>query len=204
MAPLPSSEQGRRAPLSERLRPTRGELRAAAILVLVLAVVGLLAGVIWSVLAPRLGFSVVRGSGGPVGIQTDPESEALIAADGWFAIIGAVLGVLTGLAVWSRRLSRGPVLVVALAIASLVGSLVAWRFGLWLGRHPTAGQVHAALGHVGAALHARLTLRAKGALFFQPFFAVLTVVVATGFSRLDDLRRPERRSPQVSSSRPAG
>ncbi len=203
MAPLPAAEQGR-PPWSERLRPTRDELRTAAILVIALAVVGVLAGLIWSALAPRLGFTVVRGTGGPVGIQTDPESEALIAADGWFAIIGAVIGVVSGLAVWSRRRSRGPVIVIALAVASLVGAVVAWRFGLWLGRHPTSGQVHAALRHVGSALHARLTLRAKGALFFQPFFAVLTVVVASGFSRHDDLRRPEHRPPPVSSSRPAG
>ncbi len=203
MAPVALPERARPR-LAARLRPTRADLRTALILVVVLAVVGLLAGLVWSQVAPRLGFTVVRGSTGLVGVQTDPESEALIAADGWFAIIGAVVGLLTGLLVWTRRPARGPVLMVSLAVASLVGALVAWRFGLWLGRHPTQAQVHDALRHAGATLHARLTLRAKGALFLQPFAAVLVVVVAAGFSRHDDLRaRPAPGAGRVSSSRPA-
>lgn len=168
---------GRRA--RGRVRVGRTELRTAAVLVVGLAVLGLVVGLVWAEVAPRVMFTVVRKG---LATENNAESESLFAADGWFALIGAGVGLVTGVLAWSRRAARGPFLVLAVLVASFACAVVAWRFGVWIGRHPTAGQRRQDFAVVGHTLRSPLTLRAKGALFFQPFAAVLAVVVCSALS----------------------
>lgn len=178
-----------RSGIGDLLRPTAPQLRCAAVLLVGLALVGLLVGFVWGEVAPRLAFTVVsRG----VVSQNDVESEALAAADGWFALLGAGVGLVSGGLSWLWRPARGPFLVVAVMVASFVGALVAWRFGLWVGRHPTRSEIDTAVQHVGRTLHAPLRLHAKAALFLQPFAAVLAVVLCSGFGR--DVEDRDRES----------
>lgn len=166
---------------------SRSELRAAAVIVVALAAIGLLLGFIWYEVAPRLDFTVVRQSGHLVGLQNDPESEAKVAADSLFAIITGAFGIASAAALWTRRGLRGPVLLLVLALASLLGAVIAWRFGLWLGRHPTHAEAARLLQTPGATLHKPLDLQAKGTLFFQPLTAVLVWLICLAFTTRGDL-----------------
>ncbi|PZG18072.1 hypothetical protein C1I98_38480, partial [Spongiactinospora gelatinilytica] len=69
------------------------ELRDFAGTVLVLAVLGVAAGVVWSLVAPRAPY--VALDGGPA--LADPSTQALVAADGWFAVITGAVGLVVGL-----------------------------------------------------------------------------------------------------------
>lgn len=167
-----------------QLWPTRLEIRAAVALIAVLAALALLVGAVWEVIAPRLEFEVLsKGSA----YQIDIESEALVAADGWFAIIGAALGLGTGVAVWFWRRVRGPFMLVALAGGSLLAAYIAWKFGAFLGRHPTASEARDLLNQVGAQVDQRLDLRARVVLLFQPAAAVMGYLLCVGISGRDDL-----------------
>lgn len=166
------------------------QLRFAALVVVVLALLGLAIGTWWAHAAPRLTLTVFQ-----VGkaTQTDEVSEAIVGADGWFALIGAGLGILTGALAWLHRPARGPLLMVALAVGSLGGAVVAWRFGVFLGRHPTHSETGPIFARVGATLRIPLHLRSTGTLLFQPFGAVLAATIGTTLSSRPDLlhRRPK-------------
>lgn len=166
------------------LQVGRAEWRLAALLVVGLALLGLVVGVLWAELAPRVVYTVIRAG---LATENNAESESLFAGDGWFALIGAGAGLVTGTLAWalatSRKVARGPFLVLAVLVASFCCAVVAWRFGVWLGRHPTAAERREDFAHVGHTLRSPLTLRAKGALFFQPFAAVLVGVVWTALDR---------------------
>lgn len=166
---------------------SRSELQAIVVIVIALALIGLLVGFVWEQVAPRLDFTVVQQNGALVGLQDSPESEAKIAADSWFALITAGLGVLTAAVLWTQRSLRGPAVLIGLALASLLGAVIAWRFGLWLGRHPTGSEAQALLQKQGNTLHKPLDLQAKGTLFFQPLTAVLTSLICLAFTTRGDL-----------------
>lgn len=170
---------------------SRADLQAILILVLLLALAGLLIGFIWEQAAPRLYFTVVRQGGSLVGLQDFPESEAKIAADSWFGLLTAGWGIVSAALLWTRRSLRGPVLLIALALASLLGAVIAWRFGLWLGRHPTHAEADQLLQKPGNHLHKPLDLQAKGTLFFQPIAAVLVTLICLAFTTSNDLGRSE-------------
>lgn len=144
-------------------------LVAALIVVGVLAVLGALAGLLWHVIAPRTEFQFNEG----VGLYTEPVPGAPIAADGWFAVIALVAGILSGSAchaVFHRRILGA---VVGLAVGATVASIVAWQVGHWFG----AAEYDAAVAVVrdGKRLLAPLDLRAKGVLTLWPLAATLTV-----------------------------
>lgn len=172
-------------------RLDRTEIGFAAVLLVVLAVLGLLVGFVWAHVAPRATFTVVD-TVQKLAQQNDPESEAQVGVDGWFALIGAGVGLVTGFVGWRWRAARGPFLIVALAVASLVGAVVAWRFGLWVGRHPTHQELRPIFDRKGATFTPAITLRAKGVLLFQPIGAVLAAVLCTAFTTRHDLGRSGR------------
>jgi len=172
---------------SRSWRVSAAELRLAAALVIALAIVGLLVGLIWGHIAPRATFTVVQTGAKGLAQQNDAESEAQIGVDGWFSLIGAGIGLVTGVVAWRFRPARGPFLMVALAAASLLGAVIAWRFGLWIGRHPTHSQLRTIFNHNGATFKPAIKMRAKAALFFQPIGAVLAALLSIGFSRHSDL-----------------
>jgi len=172
---------------SRSWRVSAAELRLAAGLLVALAIIGLLVGLIWGHVAPRATFTVVQTGAKGVAQQNDAESEAQIGVDGWFSLIGAGVGLVTGVGAWRFRSARGPFLIVALAATSLLGAVIAWRFGLWIGRHPTHSQLRTIFTHDGATFKPAIKMRAKAALFFQPIGAVLAALLSLGFSRHDDV-----------------
>lgn len=171
-----------------RLAPTRRELRAAAVVVVAMALLGPAIGALWASLAPRLEFRVVRPG---LALPVVPEAEEYIAADGRFALLTLGAGALAALLCWWSRRTRGPVLLLALAVGGLVGAVVAWRFGLLLG----PGYTQPDLQTVDRIVRQPLELGARAALVVEPITAVLIYLFATGFSARNDLGRPEDDGP---------
>jgi hypothetical protein len=166
-------------------REARGDLRDARRTAAVLALTGLPAALLWLWLAPRATFRVVEGTVEPIGAP--PSNELFMADDGVYVLVLAGLGLLTGLAVWSRRRTRGVVALAALAAGMTAASLVAWQVGELLGRGPSDEQ----LSDVGATVTSGLELGAVAAVTVAPFVAVLTYLVASTFAARDDLGRDD-------------
>jgi hypothetical protein len=157
-------------------------LRLALILAGVTAAVALLgvpAGFAWIAIAPRVTV-VVTGHG--VAEVINPETKAFIAADGWFCVVGALGGLLAGVAGYLLAVRRyGPLAVAGLLLGGLAASLVEWWIGRSAGLAPFRKALY--LSHQGAVLHAPLVLRAHGALVVWPLIAALVVTLAELLAR---------------------
>jgi hypothetical protein len=137
------------------------------------AVLGVPAGYIWALVAPRALARIVRhGAAGVVNAET----TAFIVADAWFVLIAAAGGLLPGLAGYVyvvRR--RGAPAALGLILGGLAAAAIMW----WIGDHyGHASFQHALLTRpIGTYLHASLTLGSKAAIVFWPLFAALAIAV---------------------------
>jgi hypothetical protein len=162
------------------------EVRAFAITVLVLTALGLPAGLAWSALSPRPPYRMVEQT--PT--LADPSTQALIAADGWFATITGGLGLLCGLLAWflSRRVQL-PV-VIGLCLGGVAGAFVAY----WTGTSVTVGvaTVEASASPGVTVIPGPLDLTARGVLVAWPLLAVGLFGFLEGMHgyRESPLRRP--------------
>lgn len=118
---LPTEREGR---LSRD--ELRDDLPAALRLAAILAVVGLPLGVLWGLIAPDVHVVDLpgAGTGSPAG-----EADHAFDAVAIFTLMTASFGVVAGALAWRRRHRRGPVLLVALVLGSLVGAFLAGRVG---------------------------------------------------------------------------
>ncbi|MGB7796443.1 MAG: DUF2567 domain-containing protein, partial [Pseudonocardiaceae bacterium] len=99
----------------------------------VVAVLGLPLGALWSWLAPPE--FVARSALAPTPGGVLPfvgESEHRFDDMATFLLFGLAAGVLTGAALWLFRRRRGPLVLVAAVLGSLVAAWLAMRVGLWL------------------------------------------------------------------------
>lgn len=170
------------------LRGSRDDVRGAVLAAVVLAVLGLGAGLLWVWLAPRAQFTVTSTSGDVQvtgGGLVDPELFA--ADDGVYVLVLGGLGLLAGLAGWLRRRRRGVVTLAGLAVGMLAASVTAWQLGALLGRGPSREQ----LTTVGTVVTTALDLNMLASLAVGPFCAVLVYVVATVLASRDDLGRDD-------------
>ncbi len=162
------------------------EVWHAVLLMVGVTALGLLLGFLWVELAPRVPL-VVRG--GDAWLK-ESESEDAISIDGTFALLGLAFGAVTALAVFLWRRRGGLPLVMGLALGALLGSVLAWRFGIWLGPSDNVGQRAREAGE-GGVFDAPLELKAKGALLAWPGAAMAVHLVLTG------LFGPRTPEPQV-------
>lgn len=145
------------------------------------ALAGLPVGLVWWLIAPLPRISkhadgLYRAGG--------EGNEAAIAADGWFAVLAVVTGIVIALVV--HLLTRpGRVLpLVGLAVGGVIGAIVAWRFGALLG----PGEIEAtARGlKVGARFDGPLDVTALGVLLAWPLAAVITYFAVSAGSETGD------------------
>jgi hypothetical protein len=162
----------------------RADLRVAARLALVLAVAGVLAGLIWWWLAPRADFRVTDA--GPVVIG-NPSEELFVADDTVFALVLAGFGLVAGLAAWFLHRRRGVAMLLALAVGCTAMALVAWQVGELLGAGPTETE----LADVGAVVTTALKLGSIAALAVAPFLALFAYLAGALYVSYDDLGRTE-------------
>ncbi|MEV4739267.1 hypothetical protein [Streptomyces sp. NPDC049555] len=177
--PAPHDDAAREAARAE----ARAELRTAAVVLAAVTVCGVLLGLLWVWLAPR----VPLISDGKAVYLRNTEGEQAIGADGWFGLLGVGFGALSAAAVvWVRRVG-GIAVVVALAAGSLLASLIGWRLGVWLG--PAQDVVaHARAVGKGVVFDAPLKLAAKGMLLAWPLAAM---AVHLGLTALFAPKDPE-------------
>lgn len=148
---------------ARRLRPALQLLAGSAAL-------GLALGAAWVWVTPRPRYRVVAG-----GVVVDElTTGAFVAADGWFAVLALLGGVLCALL--ARRYGDGPAGVLAgLVLGGALGAVLAWRVGLALAPDDLA--VLSAGVDVGNRFEGGLTLRAHGVLLLWPLAAL---VLTTG------------------------
>lgn len=148
------------------------ELREAAVVTVVLALGGALLGVLWWWLAPSVPLvgDVVDKSW--VVYFKDTEGEQAIGVDGTFTLLALAFGLVSAVAAFLWRRRGGVPLVVALAVGAFLGSLLAWRVGVWLG---PSGDVIAQAKDAGRGVtfSAPLKLEAKGAWLAWPLAALV-------------------------------
>lgn len=162
-------------------------LRDFLLTVGVLAVLGAAGGLLWSVVAPRTPY-VVTAEGPRL---TDPMTQSLIAADGWFALITGVAGLASGVAAYLLARRGRP---IALLAGLAAGGLLAGRLALTVGTSVGSATVQAA-GPGSAAVGSTvgvLTVTAAGVLLCWPLVgvAVFGILESTDGYRDSPMRRP--------------
>ncbi|MFE1288105.1 AAA family ATPase [Streptomyces sp. NPDC058751] len=176
----------------------RTEVREAAVITVALALAGALLGVLWAWLAPH----VPLVSDGTAVYIKDTEGEQAVGVDGTFTLLALGFGALSALVVFLVRRRGGVPLVIALALGGLLGSLLAWRVGIWLG--PAQDVVaHAKAVGKGVTFSAPLKLGAKGALLA---WSLSALVVHLGLMALFGPRDldPYEQKPYPADAPPQG
>ncbi|MGV4887299.1 AAA family ATPase [Streptomyces viridosporus] len=163
------------------------EVREATVIAMAVALGGALLGVLWWWLAPRVPLVGDVVGGNWVVYLKDTEGEQAVGVDGTFALLALGFGGVSALAVFLVRRHGGVPLVVALAVGGLLGSLLAWRIGIWLGPAQDVIAQARSVGK-GVAFDAPLKLSAKGALLAWPFAAL---VLHLGLTALFGPRDPD-------------
>ncbi|MFD5271023.1 hypothetical protein [Streptomyces sp. NPDC058335] len=163
------------------------ELREAAVITVLVAITGVVLGLLWVWLAPRVPLVGELTDDSWVVYLKDTEGEQAVGVDGTFALLAMACGAVSAAAVFAWRRRGGVPLVVALALGGLLGSLLAWRIGVWLGPGQDVIAQARAAGK-GVTFSAPLKLSAKGALLAWSLAALL---VHLGLTALFGPRDPE-------------
>ncbi|MCP3817329.1 AAA family ATPase [Streptomyces sp. A3M-1-3] len=162
---------------------TAVEVRQAAVLTVILAAAGVLLGLLWLWLAPR----VQLVSNGEAVFLKDTEGEGAVGSDGTFMLLALGFGALSAAAVFLFRRRGGIPLVVGLAVGGLLGSVLAWQLGVRLGPTQDLVAQAKAVGK-GVPFESPLELVAKGALLAWPMAAL---AVHLGLTAVFGPRDPE-------------
>jgi hypothetical protein len=169
----------------------RRALIAAVLVIAGSAVTGVIGGLIWAAVAPRVQYQVATLSPGPTAYATNPETSAFIAADGWYCVIALVGGALIGLIAYLFAIRRyGPIPMVG----AVLGATAAAFLAAWLGHQASGapGFDHVlATSKVGSYLYAPISLGSHGALAFWP----LAAAVVAGGIELTGVLRARRQPP---------
>ncbi len=165
--------------------------RVVAETMLVSLALGLLAGLVWWLVAPEVLVGVRDGR--PVLIAA--EARSLFGVDASFAGIGAVAGLLVGAVMFTRHRRHPTAVLAGLVLGGAAGSWVAWQVGSALGPGPLDARVDGAAD--GATLAIPVDLSATGVVLSWPIMAVVVTIVLVAFTQ--DL--PPRHWSQAGLSR---
>lgn len=158
----------------------RDHLRVAVLAALGVVACGPVVGALWAWLSPR-GEAVVATGGLYV---SEAGSQAAIASDGYFAVLGLLAGLSCGVVTFFATRGRGVAASVALAAGGCGGSLIAWLSGGWLG--PEEVRLAARGADVGTRIDLPLHIGAPGVLLAWPIAAVSVLLVLTAaLERID-------------------
>jgi hypothetical protein len=172
-------------------------LRAARLNALVAVVFGVALGLLWLWLAPRV---PVYANDGAVYLQ-DAEGEQVAGIDGTFMLLSLALGVISAILVFWRFRTGGVAVVIGLAAGSLLGAVIGWRLGIWLGPEDLVSQAKA-VGN-NKVFDAPLELHAKGALLVWPIASTLAHLgITTAFGPRDPEPLPDWDHPEPSDTPP--
>jgi hypothetical protein len=133
------------------------------------ALLGVVAGFLWAAAAPRP-LLVMTGHGTAAVINS--ETNAFIAADGWYCFICLAGGLISGLAGYLLAVRRhGPVAMIMVLASALAAALIT----LWIGEHVGLASYQHLLATLpaGARLRQALSLGARSAIALWPLAAGL-------------------------------
>ncbi len=165
--------------------------RAAAEVGVASLAAGLVAGVLWRWIAvPRLPLARVDGD---TVVVDETEIVKAFNADGWFAVLGLVAGLVLGALAQRRHRDGGAVVPLTLAVAGGAGSLLAWWLGMLIGPGPLATRAEEV--PAGARLPLPLDLSAPGVLLLWPIAALVALLLTAAWQRPPG----RRRSPSLSA-----
>jgi hypothetical protein len=165
--PAPPDEAAR----ADRTYALRQEVTVAVWVVATLALVGVLAALVWAWAAPTLTYQI--NDSGQLAVRST-EPEQLIAADGWFAIIALFVGLLAGFRAWWHTKGHEPGVVGGLIVGGLLGSVTMLAVG---GLLRPSNLEDAPSAGVGSRLHAGLAVHAPGVLLLESIAALLVWLV---------------------------
>ncbi|GLW63182.1 hypothetical protein Arub01_14260 [Actinomadura rubrobrunea] len=142
-------------------------MRTCAVVTVLVALLGVPAGLLWARLAPDVTYVVFRGQVLPA----DPEGQGPIAVDGTFALVGAAAGLICGLLAYLAGGRGNDIpLLFGLALGGLAAALLAWRVGHQVGLAEYERALRGAPD--GRTVTGVADLRATGVLVFWPLLAV--------------------------------
>jgi hypothetical protein len=165
--------------------PAPGRVLLVAVLIIVgSAVLGLIGGLVWAAVAPRVVYQVYTLNP-PTAYAINPETSAFIAADGTYTFIGLGGGAVIGVLAYVFGVRRyGPVPMVA----AVIGATAAAFLADWTGNHASGASGFDAVlasSKPGVLLRAPITLGSHGAIAFWPMAAA---AVAGGLELISVLR----------------
>jgi hypothetical protein len=147
-------------------RPVVRGLRIWAMTTVALTLLGPPAGLLWAAIAPSVRYLLLDGAL----VLADPETEALIAGDGRYALITGAAGALCGvLAYLAGGRDNDVPLLLGLGTGGLAAALLAWWVGHRIGLAGFEESVRAATGR---AVEGPADLHAVGVVVFWPLLAV--------------------------------
>ncbi|ARX82845.1 hypothetical protein SMD44_02259 [Streptomyces alboflavus] len=153
----------------------KADVRDAVVIAVAVAASGVLLGLLWLWLAPTVPLIADKTN---VYLK-DTEGEQAIGVDGTFALLGLAFGLVSAVVVFLVRRRGGIPLVVGLAAGGLLGAVLAWKVGVWVGPE-TDVAAHARSVGAGVVFDAPMELKAKGVLLAWPVAAMVAQLVLTG------------------------
>lgn len=162
----------------------REDLGAALRVLVLVALCGPLWGGVWALLAPPQRFRLYQGQQWfPLPLESYHRFDAMAV----FLLIGLGAGVLTGAAVWLWRARRGPAVLLAAVLGSVLAAWLAARCGLWFAelRYPEPASPLS----VGAVVTWPPVLESVWVVLAQPLGTALAYGAAAAWHGEDDLGR---------------
>jgi len=173
-------------PEPPRRRPWRRALAVGALTTVIIAVAGVVLGVLWHFLSPTV---PVLDTGQNGIVVNDPSPEEYVAADGWFTLAGFAFGLVVAVVTWLvMRRDRGPALLLGVTFGALAAAPVAWQVGRRIGLG--AYEKWRDTATAGSTYHAPPDLHSHGALLVPAFAAVIVMTLLAGWSNDPDLEQP--------------
>ena len=157
----------------------RADLLHAVQVLGAVALLGLPLGALWAWLAPPEFFARSPRAPTPGGVLPFVgESEHRFDDMATFLLFGLAAGVLTGAALWLYRRRRGPLIVLAGVLGSLIAAWLAMRIGLWVvaARYPD-------LASTGAPYPRPPVLESRWVIVTQPFGVAMSYCICAAWSR---------------------
>ncbi|MGW4085908.1 MinD/ParA family ATP-binding protein [Streptomyces sp. NPDC004822] len=165
-----------------------------------LVLLGAVLGVFWAWASPHVSMAAGEFEGQWVVYPDTPEGEQEIGMDGTFTLLAFGFGTVSAVGTFLFRKQGGVHLVVALALGGILGSLLAWGVGAWLGpSHDVVARSKVVAE--GTTFPAPLDLNAKVALLSWSAGA-LTVHLCLMLLFTSDQDDPQSASGDAPTSRP--
>ncbi len=150
--------------------------RVLTVLLLASVLIGALAGLIWHYIVQLPAYSVGSGE---VATMSETQITQIFGIDAYYVVIGAVVGVVLGIATWMMGKESGWNAPVFAVVYSLIAALACWGIGALMG--PRHFQSRLATATVGESVAVDFTLNTWVSVLIWPTFAVAAVLVCSIF-----------------------